>query len=148
MVLPLAIVLSTMHYEGDVPPTGGDFADVELVVPAGTREIRIAHTDGSDYVILDWGVWGPDGFRGWGGGNTEDAVIGVDQSSRSYRPGPITPGTWTVVIGKAPDMFEGVAMPELYLADALGAVGKPMMRVHTAGSVGGSTSTLPGSGLP
>src|SRR5207245_11754546 len=45
----------------------------------------------------------------------------------------------TVVIGKAPDMFEGVMMPELYLADALGAVGKPMMRVHTAGSVGGST---------
>ena len=45
--------------------------------------------------------------------------------------------TWAdidaVVIGKAPDMFEGVAMPELYLADALGAVGKPMMRVHTAG---------------
>ena len=33
--------------------------------------------------------------------------------------------TWSdidaVVIGKAPDMFEGVAMPELYLADALGA---------------------------
>src|SRR5918911_2276790 len=47
-----------------------------------------------------------------------------------------------VVIGKAPDMFEGVAMPELYLADALGAVGKPMMRVHTAGSVGGSTAIV------
>ncbi|MHB1488762.1 MAG: thiolase domain-containing protein [Acidimicrobiales bacterium] len=45
-----------------------------------------------------------------------------------------------VVIGKAPDMFEGVMMPELYLADALGAVGKPMLRVHTAGSVGGSTA--------
>ena len=38
-----------------------------------------------------------------------------------------------VVIGKAPDMFEGVMMPELYLADALGAAGKPMLRVHTAG---------------
>ncbi len=47
-----------------------------------------------------------------------------------------------VVIGKAPDMFEGVVMPELYLADALGAVGKPMMRVHTAGSVGGSTALV------
>jgi acetyl-CoA C-acetyltransferase len=47
-----------------------------------------------------------------------------------------------VVIGKAPDMFEGVIMPELYLADALGAVGKPMMRVHTAGSVGGSTAVV------
>src|SRR4051812_43118834 len=45
-----------------------------------------------------------------------------------------------VVIGKAPDMFEGVMMPELSLADALGATGKPMMRVHTAGSVGGSTA--------
>src|SRR5215475_3640083 len=54
--------------------------------------------------------------------------------------------TWSdidaVVIGKAPDMFEGVAMPELYLADALGAVGKPMLRVHTAGSVGGSTAIV------
>ncbi|HTT87853.1 MAG TPA: thiolase domain-containing protein [Acidimicrobiales bacterium] len=47
-----------------------------------------------------------------------------------------------VVIGKAPDMFEGVAMPELYLAPALGAVGKPMIRVHTAGSVGGSTALV------
>ncbi len=47
-----------------------------------------------------------------------------------------------VVIGKAPDMFEGVVMPELYLADALGAAGKPMIRVHTAGSVGGSTAIV------
>ena len=47
-----------------------------------------------------------------------------------------------VVLGKAPDMFEGVMMPELYLAEALGAVGKPMFRVHTAGSVGGSTSVV------
>lgn len=54
--------------------------------------------------------------------------------------------TWSdidaVVIGKAPDFFEGVMMPELYLADALGAVGKPMFRVHTAGSVGGSTAIV------
>ena len=54
--------------------------------------------------------------------------------------------TWSdidaVVIGKAPDTFEGVMMPELYLAEALGAVGKPMMRVHTAGSVGGSTALV------
>ncbi|MEE8311904.1 MAG: thiolase domain-containing protein [Candidatus Binatia bacterium] len=47
-----------------------------------------------------------------------------------------------VVVGKAPDAIEGVMMPELYLADALGAVGKPLMRVHTAGSVGGSTALV------
>ena len=30
-------------------------------------------------------------------------------------------------------------MPELFMADAVGATGKPLIRVHTAGSVGGST---------
>jgi acetyl-CoA C-acetyltransferase len=57
--------------------------------------------------------------------------------------------TWTdidaVVIGKAPDFFEGVMMPEGYLAEALGAVGKPLLRVHTAGSVGGSTALVAAS---
>jgi acetyl-CoA C-acetyltransferase len=54
--------------------------------------------------------------------------------------------TWhdidAVVVGKAPDFFEGVMMPELFLADALGAAGKPLFRVHTAGSVGGSTAIV------
>ncbi|MDX1649492.1 MAG: thiolase domain-containing protein [Myxococcota bacterium] len=57
--------------------------------------------------------------------------------------------TWkdidAVVIGKAPDMFEGVMMPELFLADALGGAYKPMLRVHTAGSVGGSTGIVAAS---
>lgn len=57
--------------------------------------------------------------------------------------------TWAdidaVIIGKAPDFFEGHLMPELYLADALGCVGKPMIRVHTAGSVGGSTAIVAAS---
>jgi acetyl-CoA C-acetyltransferase len=50
-----------------------------------------------------------------------------------------------VVVGKAPDLFEGVMMPELFLADALGGNGKPMLRVHTAGSVGGSTGIVAAS---
>jgi acetyl-CoA C-acetyltransferase len=45
-----------------------------------------------------------------------------------------------VVIGKAPDMLEGVAQPEQYLVGAVGAHMKPMLRVHTAGSVGASTA--------
>jgi acetyl-CoA C-acetyltransferase len=57
--------------------------------------------------------------------------------------------TWSdidaVVIGKAPDFFEGVMMPEIYLAEALGCVGKPILRVHTAGSVGGSTALVAAS---
>lgn len=56
-----------------------------------------------------------------------------------------------IVIGKAPDALEGVMMPELSLCDALGAIGKPIHRVHTAGSVGASTAisaaTMVESGL-
>ena len=36
-------------------------------------------------------------------------------------------------------------MPELFMADAVGATGKPLIRVHTAGSVGGSTAIVAAS---
>jgi acetyl-CoA C-acetyltransferase len=45
-----------------------------------------------------------------------------------------------VILGKAPDMLEGVMQPEQFLAGALGAHLKPLLRVHTAGSVGASTA--------
>ena len=87
------------------------------------------------------------------------AVIGVGQTHHKKKRADVSiPGllreaamraladaecTWAdidaVVIGKAPDAFEGIVQPELFLADALGCAGKPMLRVHTAGSVGGST---------
>ncbi len=90
------------------------------------------------------------------------AVIGVGQTHYAARRGDLSmPGLVreaalraledaglsfadidAVVFGKAPDMFEGSVMPELFLADALGAAGKPMLRVHTAGSVGGSTGVV------
>ncbi|WP_413768399.1 thiolase domain-containing protein [Rhodococcus pyridinivorans] len=62
----------------------------------------------------------------------EDAQVGWDDID-------------AVVIGKAPDLFEGVMMPELSMVDAIGATGKPMLRVHTAGSVGGSTANVAAS---
>jgi acetyl-CoA C-acetyltransferase len=90
------------------------------------------------------------------------AVIGIGQTKHKAKRGDVSIAglvreaalraledanlTWrdveAVVVGKAPDMFEGVMMPELWLADALGAVGKPLIRVHTAGSVGGSTALV------
>lgn len=101
LLQPQAEFPATVTLDGEVPAAGGDFAVVDFEVPEGTVEIEITHSDESDFNILDWGVWGPDGFRGWGGGNTEPAIIGAEASSRSYRPGPITPGTWHLVIGKA-----------------------------------------------
>ena len=45
-----------------------------------------------------------------------------------------------IVVGKAPDPLEGIMQPEQYLAGALGAHMKPIIRVHTAGSVGCTTA--------
>src|SRR5688500_9430598 len=95
-------------------------------------------------------------------GKERVAVVGVGQTKHQATRGDVSMAglvreaasraladaqmTWrdidAVVIGKAPDFFEGVMMPELYLADALGCSGKPLFRVHTAGSVGGSTSIV------
>ncbi len=100
-VLALAAVITTLHLSGEVPVGGGDYLVVPFEVPAGTVELEVAHDDGSASQILDWGVWSPDGFRGWGGGLTAPAVIGAAESSRGYLVGAITPGTWQVVIGKA-----------------------------------------------
>jgi hypothetical protein len=61
----------------------------------------VRHDDLSEANILDWGLDDADGFRGWGGGNREPAIVGVDAASRSYVPGPIKAGTWEVVVGKA-----------------------------------------------
>ena len=100
-----------------------------------------------------------------GAGGELAAVVGVGMTKFSATRGDVSmPGlvreaamralddagmTWrdidAVVMGKAPDFFEGVMMPELFLSEALGCVGKPMLRVHTAGSVGGSTSLVAAS---
>ena len=88
------------------------------------------------------------------------AVVGVGQTKHSARRAEVSiPGLVreavdralldaglehrdidAVVIGKAPDMLEGVMQPEQFMAGAIGAHLKPLVRIHTAGSVGATTA--------
>lgn len=86
--------------EGEVPEEGDHF-EIPFEVPAGTVELEVRHDDLSSANILDWGLRSPDGFRGYGGGNTEPAIVGEAAASRSYLAGPMTAGTWKVTVGKA-----------------------------------------------
>jgi acetyl-CoA C-acetyltransferase len=43
-----------------------------------------------------------------------------------------------VVFASAPEVFEGVYEPDRWCIDAVGAIGKPLIRVHTGGATGGS----------
>jgi hypothetical protein len=108
MKTPLLVVLCALPtfatpiiLEGDLPTDGPAFVMIPFDVPAGTVEIEIAHPKQQTENILDYGVFDQAGFRGWGGGNSENLIIGVQAASRSYLPGPITAGSWAVVIGKA-----------------------------------------------
>jgi hypothetical protein len=99
--LLFAAILGTLHLEGDVPAAGGDYLVVPFDVPAGTVEFSVVRSVDTADTILEFGVWSAGGFRGWGGGLTEPTVIGVDDSSRGYLPGPIPAASWNLVIGKA-----------------------------------------------
>lgn len=92
---------TVLTLEGEVPEGGPDHFLLPFEVPEGVVEIEVAHDDLSSENILDWGLDDPDGFRGWGGGNSEPAVVGLEAASRSYLPGPMPAGTWSVVVGKA-----------------------------------------------
>lgn len=87
--------------EGDLPDGDPAFVMIPFDVPAGTVEIEIAHPRQQPENILDYGVFDQNGFRGWGGGNSENLILNAAAASRSYLPGPINPGTWHVLIGKA-----------------------------------------------
>lgn len=88
--------------DGEVPADdGARHFTIPFTVPEGTVEIEVRHDDLSEQNVLDWGLEDPNGFRGWGGGNEEPAIVGVMAASRSYVPGPIPAGEWRVVVGEA-----------------------------------------------
>jgi hypothetical protein len=91
----------SIRLEGEVPDDPGTHFFLEFEVPDGIVEVEVQHDDLSAENILDWGLDDPNGFRGWGGGNREPAIVGIEAASRSYVPGPIPTGTWEVVVGKA-----------------------------------------------
>lgn len=91
----------TLTFDGTVTDEAPDHLFIDFQVPAGTAEIEVRHAAVDRDDILDWGLYDPNGTRGWGGGNDEPAIVTEEAASRSYLAGPISPGTWRVVIGKA-----------------------------------------------
>jgi MYXO-CTERM domain-containing protein len=102
LAVPAQGAETVVDLSGPVPDDSLRHFFIEFEVPAGTKELEIAHDDLSPDNILDWGLVDEKGaFRGWGGGNEENAIVGEQAASRSYLAGPIGPGKWRVVVGKA-----------------------------------------------
>lgn len=100
--LPALAAEQVIAIDGTVAPGDPDHVQVPFTVPEGIAEVEVDHQNLDGANVLDFGVLNPDGgSRGWGGGNTEPAVFGAQAASRSYHPGPVGSGTYSVVVGKA-----------------------------------------------
>jgi predicted metal-dependent phosphoesterase TrpH len=90
------------------------YAIVPVDVPAGARALRVSlrydaaasSSDADDGNLVDLGLLapGPTGvgratFCGWSGSERAEVVVGETTATPGYRPGPIPPGTWHVLLG-------------------------------------------------
>lgn len=83
---------------------GGDhqsYHEVPFTVPAGTARITVAFDYGGreDKTTIDLGLLGPDGFRGWSGGNKREFTVSAYDATPSYLPGALPAGEWRLLLG-------------------------------------------------
>lgn len=80
----------------------------EFQVPAGTRrvEIEYAVSGAERRTVVDLGLRGPSGLRGWSGGGTRSMFVSALGATPGYLPGAIEPGAWAVLLG-VPNIRDG-----------------------------------------
>jgi hypothetical protein len=70
-------------------------------VPPGIVSITVTfnYTEREQRTTLDLGLFDPERFRGWSGGNKSTFTVSETNATPSYLPGPIIPGKWKLIIG-------------------------------------------------
>ncbi|MFD9103633.1 CehA/McbA family metallohydrolase [Streptomyces virginiae] len=89
----------TTTYTGRSPYGNDQWAYVAFDVPAGVRRISVSTTHDGSAGILDLGIFGPTGFRGWSGGARSGFTLAASDATPGYVPGPVEAGRWSVVLG-------------------------------------------------
>lgn len=76
------------------------YFEVPFDVPFPDARIGVTlDYDRSDGAVIDLGLLDPDGIRGWSGGARSALVVAADAATPGYRPGPMQPGRWAVLLG-------------------------------------------------
>ncbi|WP_190823802.1 CehA/McbA family metallohydrolase [Saccharopolyspora pogona] len=104
----------TRTVTGAFGPSIEDWFYIPVEVPRGVTEIEVVYSydkptvpPGTRGNACDIGIFGPEGhdlgnargFRGWSGGFRDRFTINATTATPGYLPGPITPGTWHVILG-------------------------------------------------
>ncbi len=77
------------------------YVEAPFAVPDGIVSITVTfHYTGKDqHTALDLGLFGPERFRGWSGGNKDHFTVSTTNATPSYLPGPLPAGQWKLIIG-------------------------------------------------
>lgn len=104
----------TRTVTGRFGPGNPDWYYLPVRIPRGVRQIDVVYSydrptvpAGTRGNACDIGIFGPEGFelgnqrgfRGWSGGFRDRFSISAAQATPGYIPGPITPGTWHIILG-------------------------------------------------
>jgi hypothetical protein len=98
---------------GHLDTGAADFVYLPVKVPSGVRQISVEYSYDKPTVptgvpgnSCDIGIFdehgidlGGRGFRGWSGGFRTSFAISRSEATPGYLPGPVSPGTWHVVLG-------------------------------------------------
>ena len=91
-----------------------DYLAIPFEVPSGSDALHVTFTYENAMSAdvrtggntIDLGLFGPGtlefgspAFRGWSGSERSEVWLTADAATPGYRPGPIAPGTWHVVLG-------------------------------------------------
>jgi len=85
------------------------YVELPFEVPPGLDRLTVSfdYDTREQRTTIDLGLFDPDRFRGWSGGDKMTFTVGVLDATPSYHPGPIVPGRWILLLG-VPNIRPGV----------------------------------------
>ena len=77
------------------------YIELPFEVPPGVERLTVAfsYDTREQRTTIDLGLFDPERFRGWSGGDKATFTVGVIDATPSYLPGPIIPGRWILLLG-------------------------------------------------
>lgn len=81
---------------------------IPFQVPSGTDAVSVELAYDQTRAIVDLGLFGPEGFRGWSGSERRRVDATTAWATPGYLPGEIEPGEWRVLLGLYVIPDEGV----------------------------------------
>jgi hypothetical protein len=85
------------------------YVELPFDVPPGVERLTVefAYDTREQRTTIDLGLFDPDRFRGWSGGDKASFTVSILDATPSYLPGPIIPGRWMLLLG-VPNIRPGV----------------------------------------